>query len=408
MNQLDTTSEPARERALIVDDLRVNRAMLRALIQHESAGIIVDEAANAPGALRLLAQKDYDVVLLDLNLGDSGDGLHVLRAIRCSPRFTTTPVILVSSREPDDSFIASALRDGADDYVSRPVDARLLAARVANARRIRQRYVSLRNDTISALSRVGESEEQLQAAANAQKALLPKVPVATPTMTATAAMLPLDAVSGDAYDVSTSPSGIVSMVILDVTGHGNGAGFVAASVLAAVRQGLQLEVPLSYLFTSIESQVLGGYNEQPMPVALAVARFDPRSGQLEFANAGMPSGMFIDSHGDRRAMVSTAPPVGMIPGRLPRRDVVSVPDTAVLMMASDGLSGPLGTGDGLDDLWPRIQSFACAEALSRSDSSLVEALVREHLWSYGARPNDDATLVVGAFTRPKNQPGARR
>ncbi|MFO0559596.1 MAG: SpoIIE family protein phosphatase [Polyangiales bacterium] len=398
MTQLEA-SPAAQERALIVDDLSVNRLMLRALVQRESENIVIDEAADAPSALRLLVAQDYDVVLLDLNLGDSGDGLHVLRAMRCSPRFSTTPVILVSSREPDDSFIASALREGADDYVTRPVDARLLAARLANARRTRQRYVSLRNDALDALSRVGDSNEELRAAAVAQKALLPKVPIATRSVTATAAMLPLGAVSGDAFDVVVAPGGAVSLVLLDVTGHGNGAGFVAASVIAAVRQGLQLELPLSYLFSSIESHVLGGYHAEPMPVALSIARFDPRSGQLEFVNAGMPPTLLIEPNETRSELASTAPPVGMIPGRLPRRDVVSIADRAVLMMATDGLSGPAGTDDGLRELWPRIQTFVCAEALSRSHVSLVEALVREHLYSLAPKPTDDASLLVGALSR---------
>lgn len=405
MNQL-ATAALLRERALIVDDLRVNRLMLRALVQRESEGIVIDEAADAPAALRLLTSNDYDVVLLDLNLGESGDGLHVLRAIRCSARFSTTPVILVSSREPDDTFIASALREGADDYVTRPVDASLLAARVANARRIRQRYVALRNDALDALTRAGDSDDELRAAAAAQKALLPKVPLATPSVTATAALLPLGAVSGDAFDVVVAKGGSVSLVLLDVTGHGNGAGLVAASVIAAVRQGLQLELPLSYLFSSIESHVLGGYHNEPMPVALSIARFDPRLGQLEFANAGMPPTLLIEPNETRSELVSTAPPVGMIPGRLPRRDVVSITDRAVLMMATDGLSGPAGTDDGLRDLWPRIQTFVCAEALSRSDASLVEALVREHLYSLAPKATDDATLLVGAI-KATTKPGGR-
>jgi sigma-B regulation protein RsbU (phosphoserine phosphatase) len=404
MTQLEAIAA-AQERALIVDDLSVNRLLLRTLVQRESEHIVIDEAADAPTALRLLVERDYDVVLLDLNLGDSGDGLHVLRTMRCSPRFSTTPVILVSSREPDDSFIASALREGADDYITRPVDARLLAARLANARRTRQRYLSLRNDALDALSRAGDSADELRAAAAAQKALLPKVPVVTRALTATAAMLPLGAVSGDAFDVVVTPGGAVSLVLLDVTGHGNGAGFVTASVIAAVRQGLQLELPLSYLFSSIESHVLGGYHSQPMPVALSIARFDPRSGQLEFANAGMPPTLLIQPNETRLELVSTAPPVGMIPGRLPRRDVVSISDRAVLMMATDGLSGPAGTDDGLRELWPRIQNFVCAEALSRADVSLVEALVREHLYSLAPKPTDDATLLVGALCRSSHRKG---
>lgn len=389
---------PSMERALIVDDLRVNRATLRALLKHESDAIVVDEAYDVPSALRQITSNSYDVVLLDLNLRASGDGLAVLRALRSTDHEAATPVILVSSREPDDTFIANALREGADDYVSRPVDARLLAARVANARRARRRFRLAQRNAEVAVSRADEIDDERKAAGAAQRGMLARMPVSFGSASVSAAMVPFGAVSGDAYDAVVSPSGLVSVVLVDVTGHGAGAGMVASSTIAALRQSLRAEMPLSYLFNVVESRVLDS-NEHCPPVAMSIARYNPRSSQLEFANAGMPSALLVDHRGERTALSSTAPSVGMIRGRLPQRTVLSVDERSVLLMASDGLSGPLGTSAACDELWLRIQSYESAEALAAADSALVAALVREQLWSFGVSPNDDATLVAAAFRR---------
>ncbi len=84
----------ARRTLLVVDDEDVQRMHIRAVAGN--AGFDVDEAPSMQEAIRLVAEKDYDVVTVDLSLGDR-DGVEVIRDIARSGK--RPDVVVVSGRE---------------------------------------------------------------------------------------------------------------------------------------------------------------------------------------------------------------------------------------------------------------------------------------------------------------------
>ena len=85
----------------------------------------VDEAVSGEDALRRLGDDGYDVVLLDLML-PGVDGLQVCRMLRAQGDL---PIIIVTARTDTPDVIAG-LEAGADDYVTKPLVASELAARI--------------------------------------------------------------------------------------------------------------------------------------------------------------------------------------------------------------------------------------------------------------------------------------
>jgi DNA-binding response OmpR family regulator len=85
----------------------------------------VSEAASGEDALAQLAEKPADVVLLDLML-PGADGFEVCRTLR---RTSDIPVIMVSARS-DSHDIVAGLEAGADDYITKPLVAKELSARI--------------------------------------------------------------------------------------------------------------------------------------------------------------------------------------------------------------------------------------------------------------------------------------
>ena len=115
-------------RVLIVDD---ERPLLRALAMNLTArGYQVTEADNGTKALNALAEREHDVILLDLGLPDMS-GLDVIRAVRA---FASTPIIVVSARTGSTDKV-TALDLGADDYVTKPFSIDELLARLRAATR---------------------------------------------------------------------------------------------------------------------------------------------------------------------------------------------------------------------------------------------------------------------------------
>ena len=103
---------------------------VRTVLEHTlaSAGHDVDVASAISDARKLLADGNYDMVLLDLNLPD-GNGLDLLRDIRKDLR-STVPVLVLSGLRQEDSVVRG-LELGADDYVTKPFSPPELLARVS-------------------------------------------------------------------------------------------------------------------------------------------------------------------------------------------------------------------------------------------------------------------------------------
>ncbi len=124
------TVDVARSVLIIEDDPRIRRAV-RMSLQRE--GLDVTEAGSGEEGLERLAERPFDVILLDLML-PGRDGFETCREIR---RTSNTPVIMVTARA-DSHDVVAGLEAGADDYVSKPFVAKELSARIrALARRAR-------------------------------------------------------------------------------------------------------------------------------------------------------------------------------------------------------------------------------------------------------------------------------
>ncbi|MEW2414820.1 HAMP domain-containing protein [Streptomyces sp. NPDC046866] len=112
---------------LVVDDDARNVFALTEILRRE--GIRVLRAEDGQAGLRLLAEhEDVDLVLMDVMMAGM-DGYEATAAIRALPGYRHVPIITVTAQAmPGDR--EKALAAGADDYVTKPVDADELADRI--------------------------------------------------------------------------------------------------------------------------------------------------------------------------------------------------------------------------------------------------------------------------------------
>jgi DNA-binding NtrC family response regulator len=128
---------------LLVEDKDSLRQMLRLTL--ETAGYAVEDVANGAEALARIEKARYRLVLTDLRMpGQSG--LDVLRAARAQD--PQTPVVVMTAYGSIDEAV-QAMKDGAYDFLQKPVDSRhllLLIERALEARRLRTENILLREE----------------------------------------------------------------------------------------------------------------------------------------------------------------------------------------------------------------------------------------------------------------------
>jgi two-component system, OmpR family, alkaline phosphatase synthesis response regulator PhoP len=119
-----TGSPGSGQDILIVED---DEAIVAGLaLNLELAGHRTTAARDGDEALRCVAGRDFDLVLLDINL-PRRNGLEVLQTLRASDNLV--PVIVLSARDGEFDKVA-ALRLGADDYMTKPFALAELLARI--------------------------------------------------------------------------------------------------------------------------------------------------------------------------------------------------------------------------------------------------------------------------------------
>jgi class 3 adenylate cyclase/CheY-like chemotaxis protein len=111
---------------LVVDDNQMNRDILARLLQLH--GYHATAAEDGRRALELCAATRFDAVLLDVTMPGMS-GLEVLRVLRETTSASDLPVIMATARGAS-ADVVEALRLGANDHVSKPLDLEVVLARL--------------------------------------------------------------------------------------------------------------------------------------------------------------------------------------------------------------------------------------------------------------------------------------
>ena len=111
---------------LVIDDERSIRSTLREILEYE--GYEMDEAPDGPTALELASAEKYDVILCDIKMPQM-DGIEVLDKLLV---MNDTPVVMISGHGNIETAV-DALKKGAYDYISKPLDLNRLLVSIRNA-----------------------------------------------------------------------------------------------------------------------------------------------------------------------------------------------------------------------------------------------------------------------------------
>ena len=112
---------------LLVDDSKTELHFLSDLLGKR--GFAVRTAENAEEAMRRLGEEKPDLILMDVVMPGQ-NGFQLTRAITRDPLFSTVPVIMCTSKNQETDKVWG-MRQGARDYIVKPVDQADLLAKIA-------------------------------------------------------------------------------------------------------------------------------------------------------------------------------------------------------------------------------------------------------------------------------------
>lgn len=214
-------------KVLVADDDRVHRRLLGVNLARWGHEVI--EAADGDQAWALV-QRHPDVRLLLLDWEMPGiDGPEICKRVRQTRREQYLFILLVTSRTGREDFL-EGMRAGADDFITKPVDADELSVRLRAAERV----ITLQEELGEHNRKLIEANERMRldlvAAAKVQRSFFPRIAPTVPGFRFAWTFIPCEYVAGDLLNVFQIDEKRWAFFILDVSGHGVPAALLSVSL----------------------------------------------------------------------------------------------------------------------------------------------------------------------------------
>lgn len=320
----------ASQRVLVVDDDEpLARVMGRVL---RSRGFECDVALTGAEARKLVEAQEYAIALLDVKLPDES-GYGLLEELR-----STRPdiAIVMISGVDDPELGKAALEHGAYAYHVKPVGATQLYLLVVN--NLRRRSLELENranlERLEGL--LDERAEQMRRAAELQAGMLPASPYKEEAFEVAAHFVPAREISGDFYDWYCSRTGRLILTLGDVMGKGLPASLMMATARAALRAVANVET-LDAAIKQAADVMSAALEVNHAYVTVFYASFDPRSGELEYVDAGHGHARLLRGVTGQELLPQRSAPVGVFPDARFSVGKVTLAPGDSLVVFSDGL-----------------------------------------------------------------------
>lgn len=149
----------------VIEDHPVNLSVLKGVIS-SVPGWHVEGFRDPLAALERCAAAVFDLVLVDYQMPGL-DGVEVIRRLRADPRFEHVPVVMITA-DQERALRLAAIRAGATDFLTKPVDPEELRVRASNLQALRRaqrtladRALHLADEIAAATRHIVEREEEI-------------------------------------------------------------------------------------------------------------------------------------------------------------------------------------------------------------------------------------------------------
>jgi len=319
---------------LVVDDDAMSRRVLAQLLS--AAGYNCRVSNDGSEALEAIHVRPPSLLLLDFDMPGL-NGAEVLKRLRSDEDATVAqiPAIMLTAHGSEQSEV-SCLQAGADDFVTKPVNASVLRARIETQLRLRlmRRQLERQNDELEKWRR--ELERDLAAARLTQRSLIPQKPLLLPGWQIATCYHPVIQVGGDIYGWLRMKDGRVLFWIADGTGHGAAAALLTTLAKLLFHHGSMDHDSPASLMEAVDNDFRSTFGARSFMTAMCVA-LDPATGQAQVVGAGHPPLLVVHHNGTIESIASVAPPLGLIKRTAFTETAIDLEPGDAFLLYTDGL-----------------------------------------------------------------------
>jgi len=369
---------------LVVDDSTVNRLIVSRLVG--ALGHSVMTAEDGQQALACCEASRPDLILMDVIMPRM-DGLEATRRIRERFQHQWIPIIFLTGKIEQEDMLAG-LEAGGDDYLTKPIDIKLLTAKIRVMSRIAdmQHRISRDAQRLEAYYHANEMEQQLA------EHVLHNLYGDRSQTGIEQWILPAVQFSGDIITAARSPTDTLHIMLADSTGHGLSAAISCLPAATVFYAMTQKGFGINAIAREINKKL-----KQHLPVgrfvAATLAAINPQEKTVTVWNGGIPFAAFINEQGViEKQFHSSNPPLGILPNAHfdAAVSVYRWTDPGRLMICSDGLTEARSQQGQVLALGPLAALLALPHDSSAIDQ--VREQVMQHL--AGTENADDISLVL--------------
>jgi sigma-B regulation protein RsbU (phosphoserine phosphatase) len=256
-----------------------------------------------------------------------------------------------------------------------------------------QASLALENaDLLAVARREAQLAREVEIARDVQRNLFPRELPRVPGWEVAAVCRPARTVAGDYYDVMLGADGALGLALGDVSGKGVGASLLSAGLHAMVRGRLPAPAcDLARLLEDLNTHLVES-SAEGMFATLVVARIDPSSGRMAYANAGHPPALLMGAAGGRW-LDDGGPLAGVIPRARYAPGELSLVPGDLLVIYSDGVTEAARPGGEMFGEQRLLEALRCARDLPAAEvlSRLLEAVEG---FAGAEEPADDISVIV--------------
>ncbi len=276
--------DPNTTRILVVDDDANNRKFFTEILKKNS--YLVDEAASGEIALKSISENDYDLVISDLHMYQIG-GLDVLDAAKSKDEHTQ---VLILTGFGSISTAVKAMKNGAFEYLTKPIDKDAFIAKVHNALERRRLQVLLETQQEKIQEYHKAIERDLNLAKKVQDSLVPQY-MDNGELAVGIEYLPMIGLGGDFADIYDNQKGKVFLSIIDVTGHGIAAALMVNRLCSEVSKLVREELDPHQVLYELNHFFCHSFKSTGMFVTMMSVKIDLDLGILTYAGSAHPAGL---------------------------------------------------------------------------------------------------------------------